>query len=179
MNTWNFRFTLEPTLVNIDDIFDQLHDAGCDDALFSSRDQQEFVTFARNAPTLEEAVLSAIADLESVDGIRVSAISDESLVTATETSKRTGKSFEEISVLIAGQRVGAAFPPPLTWENEDPQEWEWRQVAEWFINELGEHPRDPDAAVFAAISDTLDARRSCNRLAPNQRRRISRLLSTI
>ena len=176
MKTWHFRFTLESTGVRVDDVFDELHDAGCDDALFSSRDQTEFVRFARQAATLEEAVLTAISDLESVVRVKVSAICDASLVTLNEISCRTGESVESLSALMTESQPGAVFPSPLTWEDEEPQEWEWSRVAEWFANELGEQPRDPNAAVFAAISDTLDARRSCLRLAPDQRRRISQLL---
>ena len=178
MSTWNFRLTLEPTSVSVDEVFDKLQDAGCDDALFSSRDQREFVTFARRAPTLEEAVLTAIADLESVEGIKVAEIYDESLVTFNEIAHRAGKSVESMAALLGQQRTGAAFPSPLTWDDDEPQEWQWSRVAEWFANELGEHPRDPHSAVFAAFAATLSARRSCGRLSPDQRRKISGLLSS-
>ena len=178
MTTWHFSFALELQDVDVDDAFDDLHSAGCHDALFSRRDDQEYVTFSRQAGTLEEAILTAIADLESVVGIAVTNISDSSLVTAEEIALRSGRSDSSLRPLIEQHRVARPFPSPLGWSDDELQEWEWSAVANWFIGELGEHLQDPNAAMFAAIEDTLHARRSCGRLLPDQRRKISALLAT-
>ena len=178
MTTWHFSFALELQDVDVDDAFDDFHSAGCDDALFSRRDDQEFVTFSRQAGTLEEAILSAIADLESVVGVAVTNISDRSLVTAEEIALRCGRSEESLHALIEQHRTANPFPSALGWIDDEPQKWEWSVVAKWFRRELGEYLRDPNAAMFAAIEDTLHARRSCGRLHPDQRRKISALLAT-
>ena len=178
MTTWHFSFALELQDVDVEDAFDDLHSAGCDDALFSRRDDQEYVTFSRQAGTLEEAILTAIADLESVVGIAVIGISDESLVTAEEIALRSGRSEESLRPLIEQHRSANPFPSPLGWIDDEPQKWEWSVVAKWFRRELGEYLRDPNATMFAAIEDTLHARRSCGRLHPDQRRKISALFAT-
>ena len=178
MTTWHFSFALELQDVDVDAAFDDLHSAGCDDALFSRRDDQEFVTFSRQAETLEEAVLGAIAELESVGGIIVTDVFDQSLVTVEEIARRSGRSEELLRELIEQHRVARPFPSPLGWSDDELQEWEWSAVVKWFIGELGEHLRDPNAVMFAAIEDTLHARRSCGRLHPDQRRKISALLAT-
>jgi hypothetical protein len=58
-----FTLILEGVEVT-DDVADALYEAGCDDALFGSSDGVVFLDFNREAPSLREAVLSAIADVE-------------------------------------------------------------------------------------------------------------------
>ena len=84
MDHW-FTLTLNDTMglfeTSTDDKFDdavaqiadQLFDAGCDDGTLFTREGAIFVGFAREAPTLREAVTSAIADVQSA-GYRVSRV---------------------------------------------------------------------------------------------------------
>ena len=178
MNTWHFRFTLDPQGTTIDDAYDRLHDAGCDDALFSSSDGREFATFARRAETLDAAVMSAITDIERVAGVSVTEVSDQALVKLEDIARLSARSIQSIERLIAGEDCEAEFPRPLTWDDDQIQEWEWSRVAEWFAAELGEKLPDPNATFFTALSDSLKARRSCRRLAPAQRKSVVALLDT-
>lgn len=50
---------------------DALYEAGCDDALLSSRAGVQEALFDREAPTFADAVASAIAAIESLPGARV------------------------------------------------------------------------------------------------------------
>lgn len=61
----NHRFTVRLT-GDIESRLDNLFEAGCDDALVHSVDGVWYVDFDREAPTLREAVTSAIADVGSV-----------------------------------------------------------------------------------------------------------------
>ena len=54
-----------------DSVFDALFEAGCDDALVGTDPDGDFLDFGRVAPTLDEAVASARAAIESVPGLRV------------------------------------------------------------------------------------------------------------
>ena len=178
MNTWRFRFTLDPQAATIDEVYDLLHEAGCDDALFSSSDGQEFATFARQADTLDAAVMSAITDVERVAGVTVAEVSDQALVKIEDIARLSARSVQSIERLIAGEDCEVEFPRPLTWNDDEIQEWELSRVAEWFATELGEELTDPNAPFFAALSDSLKARRSCRRLAPAQRKSVVALLDT-
>lgn len=74
------NFTL--MLAGYDDTLDnELFEAGCDDATFGVSDGVAYADFDREAGTLVEAVLSAIADIESVQGIRVTRVEPEDWVT--------------------------------------------------------------------------------------------------
>jgi hypothetical protein len=48
-----------------DDIVDALYESGCDDGTISQRDRVVRVRFARSAPTREEAITSAIRNVEA------------------------------------------------------------------------------------------------------------------
>ena len=52
-------------------VVDSLFDAGCGDALVGSTDGVQFIDFDREAASLDDAVLSAVADVEQVPGVRV------------------------------------------------------------------------------------------------------------
>ena len=75
---------------------DALFDAGCDDATFGTVDQVGYADFIREAPTLGEAVRSAIRQVESVSGLRVTRIEPDDLVTMTEIAERLGRSRESV-----------------------------------------------------------------------------------
>ena len=61
------EFTLILSGVNDlnDDVLDALYDSGCDDALIGMRDRTAFADFSRTASSFEEAVSSAIRDVEN------------------------------------------------------------------------------------------------------------------
>jgi len=59
-----------------DDVEGALFQAGCDDALLGMCDGRTFLDFDRQAPTLQDAILSAIRDVEKAGlGIRVAQVS--------------------------------------------------------------------------------------------------------
>ena len=66
-------FTVRTAGVSVMDeaVFDALFEAGCDDALVGTDPDGDYLDFGRAAPTLEEAVASARAAIESVRGLRV------------------------------------------------------------------------------------------------------------
>ena len=53
------------------EVADALFEAGCDDALVGHSEGVQFLDFDREANSIEEAVLSAVADVESVEGLKV------------------------------------------------------------------------------------------------------------
>ena len=57
-------------------IIDRLFEAGCDDAAIGRSDGIQYVDFNREATSLGEAVLSAVRDVEHVDGVSVVRLAD-------------------------------------------------------------------------------------------------------
>lgn len=65
MKTYEFDVVLKGLAVVADDQADALYAAGCDDGTPASRDGVAWVHFDRVAPSLEEAIRSAIAQIQS------------------------------------------------------------------------------------------------------------------
>lgn len=63
-----------------------------------------FGAFDREAPTLLDALVSAIGAVESVEGLEVLHIEPDELVWASEIAERTGRTRQSVDMLIKGQR---------------------------------------------------------------------------
>lgn len=63
---------------------DELFEAGCDDATFGYVDGVPYGDFHRAAPTLVDAIASAISAVESIHGLRVARVEPDNLVTARD-----------------------------------------------------------------------------------------------
>ncbi len=80
MPTFTFTLEVQGPDVHGEETVNALFEAGCDDALVGSSDGNQFLDFDREAVSLEEAVRSAVVDIESVDGLKVVRVADAGLV---------------------------------------------------------------------------------------------------
>lgn len=84
------HFTLETHGRSVldEEVFDALHEAGCDDALVGRLAWVEGLAFTRTADSYCEAIGSAIEDVESVPGVAVAQVvaDDENAPTADEVA---------------------------------------------------------------------------------------------
>lgn len=86
-----YSFTL--TLSGVDEVSDDLADAlyggGCDDALFGQQNGEVFLEFDREAPSLQEAIVSAIEDAcAASDKIKVTSVKAEPVKRPRPAAKR-------------------------------------------------------------------------------------------
>jgi predicted DNA-binding transcriptional regulator AlpA len=138
---------------------DALFEAGCDDATLSSKGDLVFAEFDREAPSILDAVVSAIHDVESVEGMEVLRVDPDELVWASEIAERTGRSRQSINQLVKGQRGPGGFPDPATHATRNPL-WRWSEVEQWFAEYDGRVPDTERSYVIGAINGALQARRS-------------------
>jgi predicted DNA-binding transcriptional regulator AlpA len=138
-------------------VIDELGEAGCDDATFATRDGTSWAEFDRDAPTLLEAITSAIADVESVGGLRVASVEPDELVWASEIAERTGRSRQSVDLLIKAKRGPGNFPAPWSHSTRNPL-WRWAEVERWFADYEGREPATDRSAVIEAINGALQAR---------------------
>ena len=164
MTEWAFRLTLAGIALTNEEL-DALFEAGCDDATFSlERDGTGLGFFDREAKTQEDAVLSAIHDVENADiGARVLRVTeDDDWLTASEIAKRAGRTRQSIGLLIRGDRGPGGFPTPVIRHGSPNPLWSWAEVEAWFgryeptaVRERG--PKlSPD--FVAEVNDRLDLR---------------------
>jgi len=164
MTKWMFRLTIAGIALT-DEQLDALFEAGCGDAAFSlERDGTVLGFFDREAETQEDAVLSAIHDVESADiGARVLRVTkDDDWLTASEIAKRVGRTRQSIGLLVRGDRGSGGFPAPVARHGSPNPLWSWADVEAWFevydpaTIQRREFTLSPD--FLAELNDRLDLR---------------------
>jgi hypothetical protein len=164
MTEWAFRLTVAGIGLT-DEQLDALFEAGCDDAAFSlERDGTVFGSFDREAATQEDAVLSAIHDVQSADiDARVLRVTeDDDWLTASEIATRVGRTRQSIGQLVRGDRGPGGFPAPVARHGSPNPLWSWTDVEAWFERyEPAAVPKrgsklSPD--FLAELNDRLDLR---------------------
>jgi predicted DNA-binding transcriptional regulator AlpA len=175
-----FTLTIRGALT--DARLDALFEAGCDDATFSTKGELTFGEFDRDAPSLLDAVLSAIVAVESVDDGpfgEVLHVDPDELVWASEIAERTGRSRQSIDMLIRGQRGPGNFPAPVSHATRNPL-WRWSEVEAWFAVYEGRPVDRERSAVLGALNGALQVRhglRSSTQIA-HLRRAVRQLLAS-
>jgi hypothetical protein len=138
---WTFRLTLRGIELT-DEQLDALYEAGCDDGSFSVEpDGTVLGLFDREAPTEQDAVISAIVDVEQA-GI--------------------GAQVLRVALLARGERGPGDFPAPVARRRSSNPLWSWSEVETWFER------YEPDAVptrgprlspdFLAEVNDRLDLR---------------------
>jgi len=159
-----YRFTL--ILDGVSEISTELEDAlfeaGCDDALLGGRDGVLFLDFDRVGDSLEEVLVAAIRDVESISaGLSVDRIEPDDLVTIAEAAQRLGRTRESVRLWVAGKRGPGSFPTPVSGLQRRMRLWRWAEILSWAIsNELVSESRSPvEADTIAAVNAALQLRR--------------------
>ena len=155
MTTHVFSVVLDR--VPTDDELDALFAAGCDDAAFSMEQGLSIAEFDREAPTLADAIVSAVRDIESARLV-VMRVRDEDLVTLADIGDRVGQSRESIRRYATGERGPGGFPPPVNPGREGTVFYRWSEVAPWVREHLAVNVPDVAAALIVA-NLILQARR--------------------
>lgn len=148
-----FEFTL--VLDRVDDqtahLEDQLFDAGCDDALINFRSGTVYLDFNRQASSLEEAVISAIKNVESNPlSAKVISILPDDLVSESEIAARINKSRQTVSLWVKRERrQNDPFPNPVFRLSDKSPLWRWYDVTKWlFQQNLIEDKELVESAMF-------------------------------
>ncbi len=109
-----------------------LYKAGCDDATVSMRSGRLFLTFTREAPSLREAILSAIRDVKKVPSAgQVLRVDDCNLVTQAEIARKIDRPRQIVHQFITGTRGPGGFPGPACHITDNAPLWRWCDVAYW------------------------------------------------
>ena len=156
-------------------VIDALYEAGCDDALIGRTDRIQYVEFGRESAGLVEAVVSAVDDLERVEGVRVVRIADAGLVSMADVAARTGRTREGVRLLVTGARGPGGFPPPVTDPRGRYRLWRWSDVERWLAASLGEAAATEEDHLLAAINASLELRHHGHRLDAGRQASLRRL----
>ncbi|WP_417746928.1 hypothetical protein [Rosistilla oblonga] len=111
---------------------DSLFQAGCDDATISLRFGRIYLTFSRSAPSLKDAILSAIKSVRD-SGIPATVLRVDTceLVTQADIARRIDRSRQLVNQYINGSRGPGGFPAPACNITDGALLWNWCEVAHW------------------------------------------------
>jgi hypothetical protein len=140
-----------------EDFEQRFYDAGCDDATISFQKGRIIVDFAREAKSIDEAILSAMKNVEAA-GAGVDRIEPDPLVSLADIAARTGMSRAAMTQYSKGQR-GKDFPPPVARVTSDSPLWDWAAVAKWlFQNEKISRDEAIQAEAMKAVNAAIESR---------------------
>ncbi len=133
MPNYEFKLRLEQEVdeTQVEALYDRFADASVETGSGETE-----IMFSREAPGWAEAIGSAIRDVESIPGLRVSGAGQEDLVSILDIAHRTGRSREAVRLWAAGKRGPGNFPAP-TWRSPAGERfWAWPDVAHWVRKNL-------------------------------------------
>jgi len=158
--TFQFTLVLKKVHEHTLDLEDSLYEAGCDDALINFRNRAVYLDFDREAKTLEEAVISAIKDVQSssIDA-EVASVAPENWVTESEIAQRLTMTKQTVSLWISGQRR-KSFPHPIMHLAKKSPLWSWSEVVNWLFENkiIDDKELVENALFFANINAALEER---------------------
>jgi hypothetical protein len=160
MKEHEFTLVLTSGAELTDQLLNALFEAGCDDAAASLQSGVLRLDFTRSAPSLKDAILSAIRDVRKAKiGADVRRVDVEGLVTQSDIARRICRSRQVVNQYIMGQRGPGGFPPPVYHVRDKSALWEWAQVARWLQQNdmLGEEALH-EAQQAALINSALEMR---------------------
>lgn len=132
-----------------DEEMDLLFEHGCDDAMFGEERGLAIAQFDREAPTMADAIVSAVRALESVDLIAVRVL-DEDLLTLADIADRLGRSRESVRRYATGERGPGNFPAPVNPSREGTAFYRWSEVAPWIRQNVDQTVPDIDPTLVVA-----------------------------
>lgn len=140
------------------EVEDALFAAGCDDATLSMKNGLMYLEFSRKAPSLKDAILSAIRDVRKANiGVDVWRVDECDLVTSTEIARRINRSDQLLREYVTGKRGPGGFPPPACHLSDDAPLWLWCEVSFWLCqNDMIRPEQLQEAEVVAAINNALE-----------------------
>jgi len=133
MALYHFTLTLSGVTNEVEGLEDALYASGCDDALLCAYGNSVYLEFDREADSLDEAIASAVENIESAGiGAIVESV-DSALVGLSDIAEMTEMSRQAITMLKDGTRGGGDFPCPVQRIKGQSPLWEWANVAEWLL----------------------------------------------
>jgi hypothetical protein len=117
------------------------------------------IEFTREADNWAEAIVSAIRDVESLPGLRVSGAGQEDLVSLLDIAHRARRSREAVRLWAAGKRGPGGFPSPQWRSPSGERFWSWPDVAWWISENLNLAVEVPPDAI-RVVDEVLKARQA-------------------
>jgi hypothetical protein len=139
--------------------------ARCGDSTIERKPNRSgaLITFDRAAPTLIDAILTAVRDLDAVGLFAARVRDDDDLVTLAVIAQRVGRSREAVRLWSIGRTGPGGFPAPID-IGASVAYYRWSQVAPWLRERMKMPVPDPEP-VLAAVNLALQLRAMAPRVS--------------
>lgn len=156
----HFVLVLSCVTENTNGLEDALFEAGCDDSLIFFKNNAVYLEFDREAECLDDAVFSAIREIESINiGIKIKRVEPDMIVNLSDIAKRANLSRQLVSMLVSGERGDGTFPPPVSKITGPTPLWIWSAVADWlFVHKKLDETSVHNAHFIEDINGALELR---------------------
>ena len=173
MNTYNFSIVVGGvSILNDDDMeaaSDMLFEAGCDDGLVLTCNTTLYIDFDREAENYEDAVSSAIKDIESIDSFKCLSVDAGDTVNLSDAAELSGINKMTLSRYSKGERGAIDFPHPIERVDSSRPLWSWGEIAEWLESKgLIDHEVVNIAKITHRINTALSIRNANDILEINK-----------
>jgi hypothetical protein len=121
------------------------------------------IRFSRDAPTLIDAVVSAVRDLDAVGLPAVRVFEDDDIVTLAMIADRVGRSREAVRLWSVGRTGPGGFPGPSVFHIHTAY-YRWSEVVPWLRERMG-MPVPDSEPVLAAVNLALQLRAMAPRVS--------------
>lgn len=169
---FTLRFKLAPNDVDLDALVERLGEAGCDDALVGiGQPGRVALEFTREAPTAEEAIVSALADVKrAIPDAKLVEVSPD-IVGLSDVAEMVGVSRQNMRKLMLAHQ--ANFPVPI--HEGSASIWHLAPVLEW-LGERGTYRFDRAVFEVAQTAMQVNLAKEFASLTPRFRREIKTLV---
>jgi hypothetical protein len=142
-----------PTKLQVDLLMQRHDDIAVE---FHAKEAYAEVYFDRDGPTLVDAIVSGVQDLDRVGLFARRVRDDDDLVTLAVIAERVGRSREAVRLWSIGRTGPGGFPPPVN-RNLSTAYYQWSEVAPWLRERMGLDVPAPEP-VLAAVNLALQLR---------------------
>jgi len=155
MATFDFTVIASGLDPQADDFEARFYEVGCDDATVSFQNGHILLDFSREAASISQAIVSAVADATAAGAI-VERVEPDPLVSLSDMAARSGMSRSAMTNYYKGHRQDG-FPPPKARVTTTSPLWDWADVAGWLYRN-GRVSRDEaiEAGVVSAANELLE-----------------------
>jgi predicted transcriptional regulator len=141
------------------DVSDALYEAGCSDSHPAAYNGTLYVNFTRNSESYAKAVMSAIADIESVPSLICLSVDIGDIVSLSDAAELSGTTKAALSRYSKGSRGAGDFPTPLLRVDSSRPLWSWSDIAEWLAkNKIIDNELVEQARITGSINTALSIR---------------------
>lgn len=165
MNTYEFILNIchDSTrgIDALESVADALYGGACDDASVGAIDEAMYIEFERDAESLESAILQAVKDVESTQGVNLVVSSVEGdLVSLGEAAELIGLSKSTLTKYKKGAFGGGHFPAPARKVTKKDPVWRLWDIAEWlYAKGKASENVVSTAKTVSLINNALEARK--------------------